>query len=481
MTVILQITDGTTTVNLQNSTGPQLQDNYLPAFATPTGDGTIPPDITEALPVVIRITAATPDNNLASSLQDIWRLAAQAGLYTANRHQTPVWLYRKLDGETGGTAAGVRYLVKSLSFTPNAQFGGLFDVGPAIADGRIGVIPVTHHPYGEAPAAIAASGTDDASVIGGAVNYTDVTGDVPARMNYIHVDDLAAARVYRQFWMGFRSDLRAGGDAANVNSLWELERGTPNAAADSAVATDVTASPGGAGNTKVRCTFATNIAWAERVSILMSDLATPAYANQVGAYVVLLRAMVNQGTAQVKLRSGSSAGAVTYRQGPVVDISATAWNLYNLGTVEWPTRSLHAAPVALFAVTYDQRDGMAIWARQKPGATATTQLDMDCLILIPADEYWIHVQSAEVGATEDELYTMASPEDVAESVTIDGSSSWIQGTNPISVIGEGIPVGDGRLFIAVANDNTGTAPAFGDDVDVEVSYYPRWIGPRGAE
>ena len=213
----------------------------------------------------------------------------------------------------------------------------------------------------------------------------------------------------------------------------------------------------------------------------MSDvIAAASCAYQVGSYVVLLRAMVDAGVAQVKLRSGS--GSTVYRQGPVVDIADTAWNLYNLGTVEWPTRSLHATPVALFAATYDQRDQISIWARQKPGEAQPDEFDMDCLILIPADEYFIHVQSAEVSqASPDVLYTMASPEDVAESVTIDRASDWIQNTNPISIIGEGIPTGDGRLFIAIANDNDGTAPAFGDDVDVELSFYPRWIGPRGAE
>ena len=214
MTVILQITDGTTTVNLENSTGPELLNNYLPAFASPTGDGTIPPDVTEAIPVVVRIAS---DDGLSATLQDIWRLSEQARLYSTNRHQTPVWFKRKLTAESGGAAAGVQYLVKSLTFTPNAQFGGLFDVGPCITGGRIGVISITHHPYAEAPAAIAASGTDDVPVIGGAVNYTDVAGDVPARMAYIHIDDMLAARIYRQFWMGFRSDRRAGGDAANVS------------------------------------------------------------------------------------------------------------------------------------------------------------------------------------------------------------------------------------------------------------------------
>jgi hypothetical protein len=212
----------------------------------------------------------------------------------------------------------------------------------------------------------------------------------------------------------------------------------------------------------------------------MSQLAAPNYANQVGAYVVLLRAKVNTGVAQVYLRSGLNT-SVVWRQGPVVDIADTAWNIYNLGVVEWPTRNLHAVPTGLFASTYDN-DGLAIWARVKPGETTPTQFDMDCLILIPADEYFIHVQSAGVSqAGNDELYVCVAPEDVPESITVDTTSNVIDLTSPISVIGAGIPVGDGRLFIAVANDNDGTAPAFDDDVDVEISTFPRWVYFRGAE
>jgi len=477
MAVTLQITDGTTTVNFANDTGPELRSEYLPAFATPTGDGTLPPDIAEAIPVVVHITSG---DNLAGTLQDIAFLADQAARYASNKHQTPVWFHRKIDDESNP----IRYLMKSVHYTPDALFGGILDIGgPCLTDGRTGILTVVHHPYGERDSAVGASGTDSVSVIGGLVDYDVVMGDVPARMYYTHIDDLAAARVYRQFWMGFRSDLRAGGDAANVASLWELEDGTPNVAGDSAVTTDATASPGGGGNTKVRCTFLTQTGWTERVSILMTDVTAAANVGyQVGSYVVLLRAMVNQGAAQVQLRSGSGAGAVVWREGPVVDISDTAWNIYNLGTVEWPTRNLHAAPTGLFAATYDQRDGMAIWARVKPpAAVIPTQFDMDCLILIPADEYFVHVQSADVSATADELYALVSPEDTPESVTVDGSSNWIQSTNPIQTIGEGIPVGDGRLFIAIANDNDGTAPAFGDVVDVELSTYPRWVYFRGAE
>ena len=186
MAVTLQITDGTTTVNLANAAGPELESEYLPTFAVPAGDGTIPPDVIEAVPVLVRITS---DDNLATTLQDIAGLTRAAAEYSANNHQTPVWFHRKLTAESNA----VRYLVRSMSFVPNARFGGFFDEGPAITDGRLGVLTITHHPYGERTSALAASGTNNVSVIGGAADYTDVVGDVPARMYYTHIDDLAAA------------------------------------------------------------------------------------------------------------------------------------------------------------------------------------------------------------------------------------------------------------------------------------------------
>jgi len=475
MTVIFRLSDGTTTVDLQTTTGPELLAEYLPAFATPTGDGTIPPYITEAIPVLVRIAS---DDGLASTLQDIARLGQQAALYTANRHQTPVWLSRKLTGETGGTATGVRHLVRDVSFTPNAEFGGLFDVGPAITDGRIGVLSVTHHPYGEATTAVAASGTDSVSVLGGAVNYTDVTGDVPARLYYLNVDDMANATTIYQIWAGFRSDAQAGGDASLVNSLWEVEAGTPGT--DASETTDATASPGGAGNTKTRVTFATQTGWFDRASILMSD-ETANESAQTGAFVVLLRAKVNQGTAQIKLRQLGVAAGV-YRDGPVVDVAATSWTLYNLGTVEFPIRDLHAVPIALFADSYDQTDRLQIWGRVKPGSASTPdETDLDCLILIPCDEYFIHLQTATGSMTDDDIMVFVAPEDVPQAINVDDTSNYFNNACPVSTIGAGIPVGDGRLFVATANDDSGAAPGITATVNVELSYYPRWVHFRGSE
>ena len=424
------------------------------------------------------IYVPTDSDDIGAALQAVALLGRYAAEYTNDNHQTPVWFYRKINDETNGT----RTLVRSIRFIADARFHGYFDHPPASCAGRTGVLTITHHPYNERTTAVAASGTGGVSVIGGAVNYTDVTGDVAARLSYLNIDNIAFARTYRRVWAGFRSDRRAGGDAGNVASLWEIEDGTPNVVTDtSIVAGDATASPGGAGNTKMQCDFATHTDWESRLTLGMSDV-TANYGNQVGAYVVLMRAKVDANAAQVKLRQVGQTLTV-YRENQVVDIDATNWTLYNLGTCEWPTRNLHATPTALFAASYDQRDGFQIYARVKPGGAAPT-LDMDCLILIPADEYLIQAQSTEAShsaITDSQIYITVAPEDAGACQTVDSVGNYFKAHSPVSIIGSGVPAGDGRLFIAVVNANDGTAPAFSDTVDVELSPTPRWVHFRGGD
>ena len=175
------------------------------------------------------------------------------------------------------------------------------------------------------------------------------------------------------------------------------------------------------------------------------------------------------------------AGGV-YRDGPVVDVSATSWTLYNLGTVEFPIRNLHAVPTGLFADSYDQTDRLQIWGRVKPpGATVPDETDLDCLILIPCDEYFIHLQTATGTMADDDIYVCVSPEDVAYAMNVDDTSNYFNNSCPVSVIGAGVPVGDGRVFVCTANDDAGAAPGITAIVNVELSTYPRWIYFRGSE
>jgi len=107
---------------------------------------------------------------------------------------------------------------------------------------------------------------------------------------------------------------------------------------------------------------------------------------------------------------------------------------------------------------------------------------MDCLVLIPCDEYFIHVKSADVapaGAVNGELYIQASPEDTHAALTIDITNGWFGTSSPVSVIGTGIPEGDGRMFFCLALDDDGTAPGIALDADIQVSYFPRYVHFRG--
>jgi len=78
------------------------------------------------------------------------------------------------------------------------------------------------------------------------------------------------------------------------------------------------------------------------------------------------------------------------------------------------------------------------------------------------------------------LRICVSPEDVPAAISVD-VGSYFNGAAPVVVIGTGIPTGDGRMFICAAQDDDGTAPAVGDDVDALVSAIPRWVYFRGAE
>jgi hypothetical protein len=470
MPTVLQITDGTLTVDLATDTDWKASQNWLPIFTSPAGDGTIPPDITESIPVLIRITS---EDDYASSLADLAQLARYAAEYTAGNQQDPVWFYTQIGDETGQT----RTLVRSLRFTADARFGGPYDDPPCIEEGRTGVLTITHHPYHERTAAVAASGTAGISLLGGAVNYTDVAGDVNARLFWLSID--AGNFIYREFWIGFRSDRRAEGDAGNVAPLWELEDGTTGT--DTVVAADATASPGGGGNTKMRCTFVT-LTWADRCYVRMADV-TANEGNQTGAFVVLLRAKVDQGSADVRLHVDGISTEVTV-QNQAISVDATAWTIYNLGTVEWPYRDLQAAPYGEpFADSYGSQVRLRVWARTTPGATAPTWLDLDCLILIPADEYFLHVKEADLdttGGIDAQIYIQVGPNDIHTALTVDETNNWTRTVSPLSVIGSGVPEGDGRAFVCGAGANS-SAPGITLTADVQLRTFPRYVHFRGAD
>ncbi len=153
-----------TTIDFTTGTDFTLESpDYVPVVATPTGDGSIPPYVTETLPVTVR---ATSENDLALSMQELAALARRAAEYWVDQQQTaPVWFNCKLDTETTGRRA----LVKRIDYEFRPAIQGIYeDCGTTtLADYYLGTILVERHPYWERalprvfPTAVGAAGVVD--------------------------------------------------------------------------------------------------------------------------------------------------------------------------------------------------------------------------------------------------------------------------------------------------------------------------------
>jgi hypothetical protein len=474
MAVTLQITDGTTTINLANNTGFQLLRGYVPQFAQPTGDGSIPPYVVEALPVFINISS---DDNLAATMQDFHALQKRAAEYWVDPQQvTPVWFHRKLTAETGT----VRSLVKSLDF-----LGSWLDVAPAIGRGRRGVMAIEHHPYWEAtatrdlPYVAPAAGlitAYDYTAAGTSVGAHDFVGDVGARIDRIFIETGNVGRL----WMGVRSAAKHP-DLASLEPIWEMEDSI-DLFNDVAVTTDATASPGGGGNTKIRVT--PNVeAWTAWTKVAFNRMSIAAANNDANYsnYLWLLRAQVSAGTWEVRVDFGARDMAdADFAQGQSIELTNTSWNIVETDIWNIPIRNLQALTTSDLSDAYDQDNGILLRARRTVGEGT---LDIDCALAIPLDEGWCMLSGFDFDAGgTNRLVIATSPKDEWTGIHYYTASN----TDHIPVIehspGFSLPPGDGRLVIAWAQ---ATASVYTDTILINTAdwgkYYERWVSLRGAE
>ena len=268
---------------------------------------------------------------------------------------------------------------------------------------------------------------------------------------------------------------------SNFTALWECEDGTVDDASDCSITTDATASPGGGGNTKLQIDFTDDTDWLSstigRYHILISDVSANT-ADMFGRFVVLARAKVDAGKAQIRVGQYCSDvvedRGISY--GPIVDISATSWTIYNCGTVVFPQRDLKAIDSAVLAATLDASAGLMLRARQKTG---TPTLDLDCFVLIPCDEFFVFVDEAYCTNSTHETYVGVSPADEISAAMVQVGSN-IEQVPPVAAVGAGVPTGDGRLFVCAANVG-GVSGDYSDNVGATVQLIPRWVSLRGAE
>jgi len=440
-------------------------EQWIPRVAQITGNR-MPPLVTETIDL---LADATSHNALATDFQDLDNYRWLAREYIKDRtQQHPVWLHAKTDDETGERRA----LVHDIEM--NWRSEEVDDHGEWITDRDTARIRanIVRGPFWEDTTANTKTSDTSMSILGGVYDYsgTDVAGDAPARINALTISTDANLG---QAWLGFRSANKHG-TLANFEPLWECEDGT--GFTDTAVTTDATASPGGGGNTKQQCDFATTATWAPRVIWTLSDISANE-SDQYGRFVVLLRAKVAVGTTvEVKLGSGYIQSQVFNK---IVQISNDDWAMYNLGYLDIPARDLHAFPTANYADSFDSNAYIYISARR----TAGTTLDLDCIVLIPADELFIYVPdlyNINSGSNYYGVIAQAPENEWAAIMWEDAVTDNIQMISPVAVSGFGVPVGDGRMYGCFAT-RTSAENTYDDLYNASLSLIPRWYNLRGSE
>ena len=481
MARIIQLTDGTNTVDFVAATGIRGQPSWLQKISYPTGDRSIPPYTTEVIPVIIRNTTV---DGVATDLQLFHFLQKQAAEYWVDKTAiTPVWFYCQVNNETSPRNA----LVKSLAIEFRPGLGDLYECN--VLDGVLGQVIIVRHPdwemaggwdgptfFRSLPEVALATGVSrayDYTAAGSGIGARDVTGDVGARISRFTCTSGAADALSR-LWMGMRSANKHG-TLANFILFWECENAGATLGTDAARAADATANPGGGGNTKVTITPGT-ATWAKRLTIELDDV-TANESDNFGEFLWLLRAKVSAGTWEVQVRYAYSAmDDDDFVLGDIIELENTSWDIFETDVQVVPLRDLHVLTLADRADSFDDTFAIQIWARRTDGAGT---LDLDCLMPLPIDEGWSKMSWSTTGTV---IATFGmSPEDTMYGVA-DTAGVAFEDIMTIEHDGFYLPPGDGRMIIIIArettSDITDTLQINGADWG---KYAERWLSLRGAE
>jgi hypothetical protein len=205
----------------------------------------------------------------------------------------------------------------------------------------------------------------------------NIVGDVPARIGYTGV---AGSAGLTEFWWGFRT--ARFGTLANFVSPWECELGTATSD-DVDITTDTTASPGGGGNTKMLCTFATSSVMTTRFKLPVAQISASYYEDLRGTFNIIARMKVDTGFSTRVRIAGGLGTTLSYND--AVAVTATAWTFYDLGRITLPVGGKAA-------YSFMQNCFIQFEAQRIAGTLAGgTGLHIDCLVPIPVNEGCAHI------------------------------------------------------------------------------------------
>lgn len=327
------------------------------------------PRVTETFDLFAVNTAA----NIRTGVKAIEDLLEKARYWHTSiaSHSSPIWLVARSEGETARRA---------LVYGGALRFSTLGGASPLLEGNGINAqLVIQRHPLWEN---LASQDFSQASVntLGGKFAPTTAApGTAPGRIQSCGVAPTGGAIIGR-FWLGARE---TGAGTADFKSVWECEsawhKGT-----DTTLSGVSGASPSGSTNNMLTCSFATVSANAERMTIKVSDVVSGNALHSVGRYVVLLRTRVASGVNVVfQLRLGFMGNTdsrnrivnTVYHAGT----SGTNWRLVELGAISIPANLNMSDSANSCGSTQLQ-----LWVER---VSASGSIDLDCLVLIPADHY----------------------------------------------------------------------------------------------
>lgn len=424
------------------------QGGWVPHVAAPSDLS-----VWEAMTLRLR---GTSHDNLSAKAQGIDQKIKEMGWYKDQAERYGVWLRAQLANETGARQALVldaKPQLKSSLYTP-----------AVLNKNQINeyLLALERTPWWEDTSHV----TQNLSAInsvGGTAAYTNVDGDVPARMALVSFrgNSGGGGPLYK-FWLGIRST--RFGTPGNFVPHWSANLG--NLGTDSSTAADSSTVSG----TRVQCDFATVATMATRVNIACDQVSPSNYNDQRGQFLVLLRAKLSAaGTVRVRLADGFTSNASPRAQGRVV-ITDTAYLYYPLGTVQIPS------PGRLFAGTNSMKDYTLYIQAERTSGSAS--LYIDGLTLIPKNEGFVYAENGAVqfvASDERPLQVYHRPDGGVDSVNYFGGLELNVGVP--QVMG-GIPPGTGIVVLAGQRQ---TVSFTNETINLTLQYYERWATLRGAE
>lgn len=435
-------------------------------------EGEKSPLVTETMDLLLK---GSDHDDLATRKQSMHQMQVYASRFIKDRNfRTPVWLHAQTCGESNERRA----LVHSIKLSPRSlslDTKGWIDQN--IERYRATIV---REPYWESLTPITQIQDLSVGTLGGEFDFSSggntVVGDVPARLYKLRLKNTADAIAVDTLWLGFRSDDRHT-DLDNFPPAWDMEDA-------SWTYTDVSTEDDldCIGDKRQTCDFSSETDWYARVRFDLDDVSSN-LENLYGKYLVLLRARASDiyTVSWVQLKQFTRLDEDTRISGRIVEIPAlagpvdTPYHFYPLGVFTIPMRNLQGISTSLLSDSFEQEERFALYAKQVSGSG---DLYMDCLMFVPIDEYFIHVENSglQAAAINAATYIAQCPRGIHHSIAADDTNSKISEFPKISTSGIGVPVGNTRLYVVGDDDSDPD-----DELNLRIQYYNRWLSLRGAE